>query len=251
MMLLLFTLIILTPAAADELVLEDGTRLQWKQIVDAGDFYDVETSSGKKIKVKKSDVLRFEKEVSKPLTGASFTLNKGALLENLLKRVDLEKTVSGLWTLEAGPTLITPAAPHGRLIIPFDFPAEYDLQITISKRRGEGAFYACLPVGDRRLMAFVDGTGGVEGGVNGVLDTYFKEKIFRDQKLRQLLYSVRADRFVMSIDGRVLVDYKKPDYSKLTLPDSVDTKRQGLMLGVYDTVYVISGLTVVYPKAKP
>jgi hypothetical protein len=248
---LLIALLSLAPASPDELVLEDGTRLQWKQIVDAGDSYEVETVAGKKIKVRKGDVLRFEREAPKPLAGAAFTIDKGASSENLLKRVDLDRSVAGLWALEAGPTLISPSTPHGRLTIPFEFPAEYDLQIVVSKRRGDGSFYACLPVGDRRVMVFLDGTGGVEGGVNGVAGATFKEKVFRDKKPRQLLYSVRMDRLALSVDGKTLIDCKRPDYSKLSLPEAVDTKLQGLILGVYDTVYAVSSLTIIYPKAKP
>lgn len=241
-------------ATADELVLQDGTRIQWRILEDKGDSYAVETSTGKKMTVGKADVARIEKTPPKsnPLTGATFTfdIKKGADLSNLLKGVDVSRSVAGLWSMEPGPLLITPATPHGRLVIPFEFPVEYDVYVTLQKRKGDNAFYLGLPVGERRMMVVLDGTGGVEGAVEGAPETTFKEKIFKDQKVRVLMYSVRTNRFFLTVDGKTVIDWKSADYTKVSLPEKVDVKNPGLMVGVFDTVYALSGLVVVHPKKK-
>lgn len=241
-------------ATADDLVLQDGTRIQWRILEDKGDSYAVETSTGRKMTVGKADVARIEKTVPKsnPLTGATFTFDvkKGADISHLLKVVDVSRSVAGLWSMEPGPLLITPATPHGRLVIPFEFPVEYDVYVTLQKRKGDNAFYLGLPVGERRMMVALDGTGGVEGLVDGAPETTFKEKIFKDQKVRVLIYSVRTNRFSLTVDGKTMIDWKSADYTKVSLPEKIDVKNAGLMVGVYETVYAISGLVVVHPKKK-
>jgi len=255
----IFSLVAVLVAApsvtADDLVLRDGKRIQWRVLEDKGESYEVETDAGRKLTIKKSDVVRFEKADPKgmPLTGAAFTFDvkKDADVSNLLRGVDASKPIAGVWSMEPGPLLITPATPHGRIVIPYDFPAEYDVHVTLQKRKGDGAFYLGLPVGARRMMVGVDGTGGIEGGVDSVIETSFKEKIFRDQKMRSLVFSVRSNRFVLTVNGKVMVDWKNADYTKVSLPEKIDSKDQGLMVGVYDTVYALSGLVVVHPKRQP
>lgn len=242
------------PAAADELVLKDGTVVEWSQLKDLGDSYDVQTAAGGRIRIKKADVAKFvPKEApppAAPMTGATFTFDKKLKLTtvNLIAAANQKNAVAGSWTCD-GKKIVTPAVPHARLAFPSDLPKEYDVLITAKKESGNGSFYLFLPVQDKRLMIYVDGTDGVEGGVSGVAATTFREKVFKDAKPRQIAIHVRKERLVMLCDEKKLVDWKNPDYSTVTIPEKIEVHQAGVVLGVYDTSYTLDRLSVVYPAA--
>jgi len=247
-----FFVIAAAAASADSLVLKDGRTVEWKTLTDQGDAYDVVTQKGERLSVKKADVERFSVDPPAPaLTGASFTFDKKAKMEtvDLLRAFNQRNVVSGVWSCD-GRRLVAPAAQHARMSFPVAAPEEYDVIMTVQRDSGDGAFYVFLPVGERRAMVYVDGTGQVERGVNGVPATVAREKCFRDAKQHQLTYHVRKNRLVMTFDGKVAVDWRDADYSAATVPEKIDTTSKGLVVGDYETGFSITKLSVSYPAPR-
>lgn len=241
-------------AWADSLTLKNGQVIEWSAIRDRGDLYEVETPQGTKLTVKKAEIEKITVVPSPSnLTGATFTFDKKRKLEtvDLLKGIDTRKPVSGLWQASGG-RLVTPAVAHGRIVIACAPPEEYDLTVVVEKQKGSGAFYIGLPIRDKRFMVYLDGTDEVECGVHGVPSTIFREKMFKDAKPHLLTYHVRKQRFILVFDGKKVIDWQGADYNaaSLSLPERVEAPDKGLLLGVYETVYSISKLGLVYPNAS-
>lgn len=239
-------------ARADSLLLKDGRSVEWKTLTDQGESYDVVTPKGERLSVKKTDVERFvQTDPAPPLTGASFTFDKKSRIEtvDLLKAFNQRNVVAGAWSGD-GRKLVAPAFQHARIAFPMSAPEEYDLLMTVQRDSGDGAFYVFLPVGDRRAMVYVDGTGQVERGVNGVPATVTREKCFRDSKQHQLAYHVRKTRLVMTFDGKIAVDWRDADYSAATIPDKIETPSKGVVVGDYETGFTITRMSVSYPAAR-
>jgi hypothetical protein len=62
----LATLILAGTVSADELVLKDGKKIEWKTITDEGDTYEVTTPQGTKITVKKEGSVPEPVEIGAP-----------------------------------------------------------------------------------------------------------------------------------------------------------------------------------------
>lgn len=237
---------------ADEVVLKDGTKIQFIVMRDKGENCDLETPEGGKLQVKKSDILKVSLLQPSPaaLTGATFSFDKKSKIEtvDLIPQLNPKNAIAGTWK-SSGKAIVTPAIPHARILFPVTVPDEYDVQVVAQRDSGNGAFYLFLPTPkESRIMVALDGTGGIEGGVSGAPETVYNEKAFRDTKPHTLLYQVRKNRFILFLDGKKMIDWVNPDYPSATIPESVNISAKGIVLGDFDTSYTVTKLSVVYPQ---
>src|SRR5436190_14985623 len=130
-------LLLVAPGWADEIQTKDGKKIEFKNLSDEGDFWELTTPQGTKVTVKKADFERFSpggmKEV--PLTGASFTFDKKRKLEvlDLFTKIDPKKdALGGTWKL-AGGTLVGPVQ-LGKIQTSYTPPEEYDLTIVAERK---------------------------------------------------------------------------------------------------------------------
>jgi predicted RNA-binding protein with TRAM domain len=235
-------------ADADEIHLTDGRKLEWTLIKDLGDSYEVVTVQGPRVTIKKADVEKFVKITPQALTGAAVTLEKKRKVGtvDLLKTVDPGKSSAGTWQVLNG-RLVSPQFPHGRLTVPVSLGNDYDVTVVVERVKGDGAFYLCLPVNERRFMVALDATAGIEGGIVDVPSTTFQQKMFRDTTPHTLVYSVRPGLFTLTFDGKTLITWEPADYKTISLVERVDTPHKGIIIGVYDTTYAISRMTLTLP----
>src|SRR4030095_1250647 len=126
---------------ADELVLKDGKKIEWKTLNDEGDVYEVITPQGTKLTVKKDDVERLAKtRLPEVLTGAQFAFDKKRKLTtlDLLARVDTKRDgITGTWKQAAGAVverrgtnLIANLAPA------YTPPEEFDVTVEATRKEG-------------------------------------------------------------------------------------------------------------------
>lgn len=238
------------PVFADELILQNGESIEWKELKDEGDRYCITTPDDRVRTVMKSAVRRFRKTMPPPapLTGAIFTEDmapKGVAVD-LLDRIDPAMAVSGRWTLsDKGSALRTPRVPHGRILLPVRMPVQYDVLITVRRIAGDGAFYVRLPVGEHDILVVFDGEDKVQRWVQGVVETSSMKKTFVDDRIRSLALMVRKTRFLATLDGSIVIDWRLPDYSLGTIPQKIDVEGRGIMIGVHETAYSINRIALV------
>lgn len=236
----------------DEIHLKDGTKIEFTVLKDAGDSCDLETSSGGKLKIKKSDIVKVSL-IQPPvvLVGATVSFDKSEKLEtiNLIPLMDQKNSHGGNWKSD-GKKITTPPVPHARILFPITIPEEYDVQMVVQREKREGdAFYIGLPTpSGARAMIAIDSNGGEIRGISGAPETTSKQKTFQDIKPHQLIFQVRKNRLTVSFDGKNIIDWVNPDYASGKLTDIVNIGEKGVVLGDYDTTFIVTKFIVNYPK---
>ena len=243
------------PVSADEILMKDGSKIEWTALRDKGETYEVETVQGGKVVIRKSEVERIvpvQPKAAAVLAGATFTFDKKAKLETVdfVKLVNQKNAVSGAWSSD-GKKIQTPVLPHARLAFPVGLPEEYDLHLMVQRDAGAGAFYLFLPAGDgARFMVSCDGTDGMEGGVDGVPATTYRQKLFVDTKAHAVAFHVRKNRFLFLFDGKKMIDWASPDYASIRVPEKIEIAQKGVVLGAYETSYSITQFVALYPVRR-
>lgn len=255
-------------AAADELQLKDGKKVEWAALRDQGDTYEVETPQGNKVTVKKSDVEKFVPTTpGTALTGASFSFDakKKLTTVDLLARVDPKKDgLSGQWSVKGGavvgvsPSHLLPmGADHGKLQISYTPPEEYDLTCTFERKDGsEDLGFGLIGGGKQVVFALdawaswsglfdVDGKGCDKSGL-GV-----QGKAIENNKPRTIVFMVRKDALVVRLDGKDHWVWKA-EWDKCSVnPYHSIVAKNFLWLTTYKSTYAISALKVSFLKAAP
>jgi len=172
---------------------------------------------------------------------------------DLLALVDAdEDAVTGSWTRD-GRSIVSPKLPFARLQLPYQPPAEYELALTVTRLEGKDSFNVGITTPGRQACLVLDGTE--EGGLSGLdqvggkwfrdNETSYKGGIFRPLTPTRVLVSVRKAAFRVSIDDRLIIDWKNPDYTKLSLYRewSVWTRR-AIFIGSHESSFRIDEIRV-------
>jgi len=259
-------------AAADELVLKDGKKIEWRILKDAGDVYEVETEKGDKLTVKKSDVKKIgPAEPQSPLTGATFSFKGGTTVVDFMKRGFnfQEDAIQGCWKM-AGPGALLvdntlPGTPTSlRLSVP-NLPEEYDVTVTAERKEGIDDLYIGLVVGGKQVMvdldpyqhgmsgiALIDGKGPDQNGTGTTGKIFSSEK---GAKPRTVVCMVRNQGIVVTVDGKDLIAWKA-DYDKVSIPpaNGMPGNKVSLFIGTWkgaavrSSSFQITQLKVSYKK---
>ncbi|MBI3857692.1 MAG: hypothetical protein HY293_18580, partial [Planctomycetes bacterium] len=140
------------PLSADELVLKDGRTIEWTNLKDEGDTYEVTTPQGTKLSIRKEDVESFtKKKAPELLTGATITFDKKKKLEtvDLLAQIDIKKDiVSGPWRF--GGRLLSGGPGQAESLSKLQIggfqaiPEEYDLTMVVERKEATNGFFVVL-----------------------------------------------------------------------------------------------------------
>ena len=170
---------------------------------------------------------------------------------DLLKMIDPKKdSVSGEWKLEKDALVMPAGTQTAWLQIPYQPPDEYDLRVVAARRSGNLDLFLGLIGGGRPMLLHIDGSGaGNKMGI-GTIDGKNWEanelvvpnaKQFVDDKPHTVMVSVRKNNLTVSVDGKLLLNWKSADYTKLSAELNVPNTK-ALYLGNWETVYEITSI---------
>jgi hypothetical protein len=258
---MLALLLMITPAVADELKLKSGKTVEWVDLHDAGDSYDVTTPQGTKLTVKKDEVESLiPKKPAEILTGATFAFDKKRKLEtvDLMKYVDTKQgAVAGTWKLNGGALTCTAGAAHAKIQTSYTPPEEYDLSMEILRKEGSSDIGIGLIGGGKQVAYIFDAyqgawnglymVGGQEAGASGL---GVQGKAFTAGTPRTVTFMVRKEALVVRLDGK---DYStwKADWNTVSLSGnhSVPAKNVLFFIG-YSGSFQISKVVLTTPKVQ-
>jgi hypothetical protein len=163
---------------------------------------------------------------------------------NLLRLVDPAKdAVSGVFKFE-GNALLLPAAPvTPRIVIPYELPAEYRLQIVAERTSGTEALLVGVPLGANRLMILVD------GGLKQAAGLYYRKpggpapdilKIGPFLPLKKpVLVDITFARDVLTLkaDGALLFQWSVAGKGPLLNPTEWDVATKGIILASFQSTF--------------
>lgn len=246
----------MTLATADEILLKDGKKIVWKSIIDEGDEYVVETPSGTKSRVKKSDIEKMVLSAADPalaLTGASFTFDKKktVMVDLLVKADPAGPGVTGTWKKQ-GAVLTGSASgfTHGKIWVDHPVPAEYDLAIVAERRDSLNGFYIGLLVDEKPLVLHFD---SVEGTVVGLDVTEEKSArlpgpVFKNNTPRTIKVMVRKEAVIVQLDGKDLLGWKVDMRRSAPNAALLIPQKDRLWFGIYGSTWKISSAVLTYAR---
>lgn len=163
---------------------------------------------------------------------------------NLLDVVHMaDELTLGEW-LQTSSGLISPASGRARVPLAVNVPDEYLLELDVVR---EGKLDACvvvLPIGDRRVVALVDGYVPAVAGLSNVSDlpaaansTTTRGPILADHAVNHLAFLVRGGAIEFHAGSRRVFRWEG-NLEDLSLPEAWEagTGRQ-IVLGSYNTSY--------------
>jgi poly(3-hydroxybutyrate) depolymerase len=168
---------------------------------------------------------------------------------DLLELVDPARdAVAGTWRVE-GKTLVSPQSDFARLQVATAVPAEYDLEVVAQRSGGEKADTLVIGLvgGGAQFMVGLDGNTGTKSGLDAIDGKRFVENettrdgsVFSADKPGTILCSVRKDRVTVSVDGKVVLDWKA-EFPRLSLRPAWATRDAKLLfLGSNKCAYRIT-----------
>ena len=237
---------------ADDVVMKDGRKIEFKSVEDAGDTYVVITPENTRLVVKRGDVEAFAKtEHVSPLTGAQVSFDKKAKLEtnDLLKRAEFQ---AGAWKTapdgsvsceKPGPrdtsTLHVRVAPSSE---------EYNLTAVIERdAEGDNIAFGLTGPGGAQMTYIFD----LDMGKESCVFTADRKRIsgvpgrqFLPKKARVVTFMVRKSGVVVQLDGK---DFSmiRTDW-KLTPFPGICPSEPGFGLSALGAGVRVSKLTVSY-----
>ncbi len=173
---------------------------------------------------------------------------------SLLRLVDPKKdSVNGVWTLQDG-ALVSERTKWARIEIPYRPPVEYDLRLVLS-RVAVGPASAVIVSRQGKSFACVFGGGGVNVGLGECRGAWIDNptnpttrplpEVLAVGRAYAVLVEVRRDRVRVSIDDKVVLDWKT-DYSDLS-PNASWKLRDDTLLGLasYECPTAFQKITLV------
>src|SRR6185295_2426514 len=263
-------------ASADELILKDGKSVKWSSLKDLGESFEVETTDGVKLEIKKADVARIEfrartaeasdsAKADAALTGATFSFDKKVKLVqyDLLKSLD-PKAGEGAgadWKVNKGVLQADGSKMGGgtaRLETDYIPPEEYDLTMVVEYVQGDSHFAVGL-VGGGKQFCFA--MNYEHSGWNGLLSVDgkpldksgfgVKENLFpKGRAKRTVQIMVRKYGVNVRLDGKDYITFKD-DWSRMMTPggESVANKKNVIFFLVKCTnYYKVHSAVFTFPK---
>jgi hypothetical protein len=257
--------ILVSPLLADELKLKTGKTIEWTDLHDGGDVYEVTTPQGTKVTVKKDEVDSLvPRKAPEILTGAAITFDKKKKLEtvDVLATVDIKKDiVSGPWKMNGRALSGGPGSAES--VSKFQFsgftsiPEEYDLTVVVEKKETtNGIFFGLIGGGHQFLVGF-DYQKCSMSGIVTKMESNIKEgravpgRFFSAKSPRTLKFMVRKEALVVQVDGKDFIAWKA-DWSLVDVGDMwAVPSRNSFLLAIHDSSnYIISSMVLTAPKEK-
>lgn len=241
---------------ADEVVLKDGRRIEWRSIEDAGDTYVIVTPENTRIVVKRADVEAIAKtEHVTALTGASMSFDKKAKLavDDLLKRADF---VRGAWkTAPDGSVSVEKAGPSDAAIFHVRMtPSSEEYNLTaIIERDGEGdnLCFGLLGPGGAKVTYFFD----LDMGKDSAILTADRKRVssvpgrqFTAKKARTVTFMIRKAGIVVQLDGKDFITIRT-DWKLSPFPSICPTE-PGFAFEALGAGVRVSKMSLSYPAAQ-
>lgn len=198
----------------DEIVLHDGTSVKWKSIARTGQFYEVLTQDGKRLKIPATEVKGINMgEAPGPLTGATITLKPMPPVD-LLGRIDAKRdAISGNWKISQGQLRLSFQAAPAVLEIPYEPPAEYDIVCQVERTDGTDFFMIGMVAGGKQFGVSLDTYEGKSSTVNNIASSGIneatvnqKEPCLKRGKPRSVVCKLRKDGLRVEVDGEKLFE---------------------------------------------
>jgi hypothetical protein len=262
---LLALLLLSVPAWPDEIQTKDGKKVEFKTLVDEGDYWDLTTSQGTKVTVKKADFERFIPSGVKetPLTGAAFTFDKKRKLEtvDLFSKIDPKKDiVVPTWKFAGGSLVGTGVRDAAaKLEASYTPPEEYDLTLVLERKEtgAEVPYFVVGLVGGGKQFTFIlernlgqsglwlfKGQNAIDSGL-GV-----PGQVFTKGKARTFVFMVRKEAFIVQLDGKDWFTWKA-DWSQVSFEGQFAVpSKSNLFFGVGIATYSVTKAVVTAPKDK-
>jgi len=257
--------IMAAPLSADDIILKDGKMIEWKSIVDLGESYEVETTNGKKMTVKKADIERIEvKDTGVPLlTGATFTFDKKAKLAtvDLSRFCDLKKgQVFGTWTTANGALSCTTQSDRANVFqTQFEPPdEEYDLNVTLERTDRRGGIGVGLALPNEHQVLFIfdrmqssySGPVEVEGREFQGTGSVVKGAFLENGKPKSITFMVRKNALVVRADGKDFFLWTDADWARCSVPpEAAVSNKKAIFFAAWHSKFIISKMSVVVPMA--
>jgi hypothetical protein len=246
---------------ADEIQTKDGKKIEFKTLTDEGDYWDLTTSQGTKVTVKKADFDRFipggVKET--PLTGAAFTFDKKRKLAtiDLLAKVDVKKDgITGAWKQAAGAVVGTGGTNLvAKLASAYTPPEEFDVTVEATRKEGLEDLGVGLIGGGRQFSFQFDTLSGsfsgpdkIDGADPHTSGVSVPGKFFTNGKPRVITIMVRKEVLIVQADGKDFFAWKA-DWNRVSLhPILAMPSKNTLFLATGAASYQITRWTVTAPK---
>lgn len=248
------------PCLADEVVMKDGRKIEFKSVEDTGETYTVITPEGSRVVVKRSEVDGFAKtEPAVALTGAAMSFSKGSKFDttDLLKKIETDKDfLTGLWKVQSDGSLLLTAptsVESGCCQIRYTpISEEYNLTLVIERTEGEDNIGVTFPTpGGRQCQFFFDVDKGkyssilTPGGPEGHLkaSTPIPGKQFVAKKPRTVVFLVRKTGLVVQIDGKDVTTFRS-DWTKIS-PLGGPQAKDAFAVGALTSGIKVSKMTVL------
>ena len=246
---------------ADDVLMKDGRRIEFKSVEDAGETYTIVTPEGGRMVVKRADVDGFAKtEPAVLLTGATMSFGKASKLDavDLLKKVEDKDFLCGLWKFAQDGSLVLspPASVESGCVQIRHVPAseEYNLTLVIERTDGDDNIGITFPApGGRQCQFYFDIDRGkyscvlTPGGENHTkASTPVPGRQFPAKKPRTVVLMVRKAGLVVQVDGKDLTTFRT-DWSKVA-PISGKQESGAFAVSALTSGIRVSKVTVTSPK---
>ena len=178
--------------------------------------------------------------------------SKIGLERELIGLIDARRhAVAGNWQL-VDATLITPAIPFARLMLPVEAPDSYDLIVVAQRESGNNSLDIGLSTKGRQVVVVLDGgDAGDQGGLDLVEGrsflenpSAFRNRFFAPGRSVTVVCSVRSTGIRVEVDGKGVIDWKGPPdllapYKDWMMPDNSTP-----FIGSWSSVFRIRRLAI-------
>ena len=172
-------------------------------------------------------------------------------LLNLVRAGD--DSVRGGWGFEGASLMTPPSLPWARLKFPCRPPADYELNLVVTRRAGANSLNIGLPFGGRQVVVVLDGwTNSDLCGLDIVGGKPFyenpttrHEKVLRTGMRAKIACTVTSDAITVAVGEKKLIDWKGHPEQVSLLPAWDISDDEALFIGSYESSFAIEQAILV------
>lgn len=166
---------------------------------------------------------------------------------DLLKFIDPAKhAVKSKWLLQRGK-LVSDAEPIGRIMVPYEPPEEYDLEIVAQRLNGKEGMAISIPYGKNYPSLCLDAYASTVSGIS-LCDgkdcqsnkTRWEGRVFPDFGEATIICRIRQGRIQIAVDDKVIVDWRGEANDLSLLAWAEVPNKKVLSIGTWHSSFVIS-----------
>lgn len=170
---------------------------------------------------------------------------------DLLKMIDpVRHSIGGKWAFQK-LVLISDSEGVCKLMIPYQPPAEYDLEIVARRLRGKDGIGISVPIEKSQPCVMLDGFAMTVSGISRVdskpfdqNDTASNQRVFPDAGDATVVCRVRQNAIEVTTDGKTIIEWKG-DSKRLSFHTDLEVPNKTVLaLGTWHTSFAISKLTL-------